>query len=129
MILGGFFDEKSIKQQCKIRTYFFNVFTSFMNECLMNAESPDPRSTREFSSKSQVAAFFSCNENLRKPQRIFDPKSLRKEDKSSPEIDEKAIESIDDVFDAFLMDFESQNGVEMSRKSEQNLKKSLFDFC
>ena len=62
MILGGFFDEKSIKLQCKIRTYFFNVFTSFMNECLMNAESPDPRSTREFSSKSCVAAFTSHNE-------------------------------------------------------------------
>ena len=27
MILGGFFDEKSMKNYCKIRTCFLNVFT------------------------------------------------------------------------------------------------------
>ena len=56
-IFGRVFDEKSLKINVEFDTFFHRFFNDFLMVFLMNAESPDPRSIRKFSSKSQVAAF------------------------------------------------------------------------
>ena len=60
-IFGRVFDEKSLKINVDFDTFFHRFFIDFLKVFLMNAESPDPRSIRKFSSRSQVAAFTSHN--------------------------------------------------------------------
>ena len=60
-IFGRFFDEKPLKINVDFDTCFHRFFIDFLKVFLMNAESPDPRSTRKISSKSQVAVFTSHN--------------------------------------------------------------------
>ena len=60
-IFGRVFDETSLKINVDFDTCFHRFFIEFLKVFLMNAESPDPRSIRKFSSESQVAAFTSHN--------------------------------------------------------------------
>ena len=84
-IFGRIFNENSLKINVDFDTFFHRCFIDFLKVFLMNAESPDPRSIRKFSSRSQVAAFTSHNKFYWKML----TKSFNKSKRNRQEIHEK----------------------------------------
>ncbi len=95
----------------------------------MNAESPDPRSIRKFSSRSQVAAFTSHNS--------FYWKMLKKTLKNHSGIDEKSMKKCIDFLIDFFIDFWKVFGrvsgcilaLKIDEKCIETLMKKIIDFC
>ena len=96
-IFGRIFNGNSLKNRCRFWHLFHRFFVDFLKVFLMNAESPDPRSIRKFSNKSQVAAFTSHTK--------FYWKILKKALKNHSGIDEKSMKKCIDFLIDFLIDF------------------------